>query len=221
MVAPQLPTTANEVFEAVSNAVSERAITAIRIVDYDTVDDSRPAGMARVSTTDTEDLTAELDGATEWLGVAADEILLAALARSIARTLGEGTVAVDIASLRGSMLDAVPLTCVSGREVDATELLQGVSAVLAAAKESTAEGMSELYFNYLGEVPEDAVPVPVQETPPGLGHALEMRVYRTGGQVHVDWWYDTSQFEPYTVEELAEQFPRALYEMTTDALPTV
>ncbi|MCV7298990.1 hypothetical protein H7J93_04985 [Mycobacterium barrassiae] len=219
MVAPQLPTTANEVFEAVSDAVSERAIPAIHIVDYDTPDGSRPAGMARVSTTDTEELTAELDGAIEWLGVASDEILLAALARTIARTLGEGTVAVDIASQRGSMLDAVPLTCATARQVDATEMLRSVSAILASATESAADGMSEMYFNYLGEVPEDAVPVPVQETPPGLGHALEMRVYRTGGLVHVDWWYDTSQFEPYTIEELAEQFPRAFYEMTTDALP--
>ena len=221
MVAPQLPTTANEVLEAVSDAVSEREMTAIHILDYDAPDVSRPAGMARVSTTDTEELTAELDGATEWLGVASDEILLAALARTIARTLGEGTVAVDIASQRGSMLDAVPLLCATARQVDTSEMLRSVSAILASAKESTADGMSAMYFNYLGEVPEDAVPVPVQETPPGLGHALEMRVYRTAGLVHVDWWYDTSQFEPYTVEELAEQFPRALYEMTTDALPAV
>jgi hypothetical protein len=39
--------------------------------------------------------------------------------------------------------------------------------------------------------------------------------------VHLDWWYDTSQFDPYTIEEVAEQFPRALIEMTSDALPTV
>jgi len=79
--------------------------------------------------------------------------------------------------------------------------------------------MSEVYFNYLGEVSEDSVPVPVQEAPPGLGHALELRIYRTADRVHVDWWYDSSHFEPYTVEELAEQFPLALFEMTTDALP--
>ena len=44
-------------------------------MDYDTADATRPAGMVRLSTPDTEELTAELDGATEWLGVAADEIL--------------------------------------------------------------------------------------------------------------------------------------------------
>jgi hypothetical protein len=79
--------------------------------------------------------------------------------------------------------------------------------------------MSEVYFNYLGEVPEESVPMPVQEAPPGLGHALEMRVYRVEERVHVDWWYDTSHFEPYTVEELCEQFLLSVYEMTSDALP--
>ena len=57
----------------------------------------------------------------------------------------------------------------------------------------------------------------MQETPPGLGHALEVRIYRTAGLLHVDWWYDTSRFDPYTIEELTEQFPLALFEMTSDA----
>jgi len=37
--------------------------------------------------------------------------------------------------------------------------------------------------------------------------------------VHVDWWYDADRYEPYTVEELADQFVLALYEVTSDALP--
>ena len=217
MVASQLHRTAKEAF----NSVTEFALATIHIVDYDTPDASRPAGMVRLSTPDTEELTAELDGATEYLGVPADEILLAALSRTIAKTLGDGTVPVDVASERGSLLDGVPLVCATAQQSDATDVLRGVHHVLASATESTADGMSEMYFNYVGEVPEDSVPVPVQETPPGLGHALEMRIYRVAGLVHVDWWYDTSRFEPYTVEELAEQFPRALYEMTTDALPAV
>jgi hypothetical protein len=217
MVAPQLPMTAKEAF----NSVTEFALATIHVVDYDAPDPTRPAGMVRLSTPDTEELTAELDGAAEYLGVPSDEILLAALARTIAKTLGDGTVAVDVASERGSLLDAVPLTCATAQQADATEVLRGVHHGLASASERTTDAMSEVYFNYLGEVPDDSVPVPVQETPPGLGHALEMRVYRTEDLVHVDWWYDTGHFEPYTVEELAEQFPRALYEMTTDALPTL
>lgn len=215
MVAPQMPMTATEAF----NSITEFATATIHVVDYDTADVSRPADMVRLSTPDTDELTAELDGATEWLGVASDEILLAALARTIAKTLGDGVVPVDVASQRGCMLDAVPLMCATAHQAGATEVLRSVHRTLASASESAADGMSEVYFNYLGEVPEESVPVPVQETPPGLGHALELRVYRTEGRVHVDWWYDTSRFEAYTVEELTEQFPLALYEMTSDALP--
>jgi hypothetical protein len=215
MVAPQMPMTANEAF----SSAPEFAPATIRVVDYDTTDVTRSADMVRLSTPDSDEVTAELDGATEWLGVASDEILLAALARTIAKTLGDGIVPVDVASERGCMLDAVPLTCATAQQASATEVLRGVHRILASASESAADGISEVYFNYLGEVPEESVPVPVQEAPPALGHALEVRVYRTEGRVHIDWWYDTSKFEAYTVEELTEQFPRALYEMTSDALP--
>lgn len=203
----------------VLSPLGEFATATIHVVDYDTPDATRPAGMVRLSTPDTEELTAELDGATEWLSVASDEILLSALARTIAHTLGEGVVTVDIASEGRCLLDAVPLACVTKQQASATELLRGVHRTLGAASESAGDGMSEVYFNYLGEVPDESIPVPVQEAPPGLGHALEMRVYRTGDLVHVDWWYDTSRFEDYTVEELSEQFPLALIEMTSDALP--
>jgi hypothetical protein len=201
------------------NPLGEFAPATIHVVDYDVPDGSRPAGMVRLTTSDTDELTAELDGATEWLRVASDEILLAALARTIARTLGEGTVPVDIASDRGSLLDAVPLVCATARQAAASEVLRSVHRTLAGASESAGNGVSEVYFNYLGEVSDDSVPVPVQEAPPGLGHALELRVYRFEDVVHVDWWYDSSRFEAYTVEELAEQFPLALVEMTSDALP--
>jgi hypothetical protein len=39
--------------------------------------------------------------------------------------------------------------------------------------------------------------------------------------LHLDWWYDTSRFDRYTVEELTEQFPFALLEMTSDAVAPV
>ena len=215
MVAPQLPLTSTAAFDSVTGF----ATATIHVVDYVTADVTRPADMVRLATPDTVELTAELDGATEWLGVAPDEILLAALARTIAKTLGDGVVPVDVASERGCMLDGVPLLCATAQQAGATDVLRGVHRSLASASERAAGALSEVYFNYLGEVPEESVPVPVQETPPGLGHALELRVYRTKGRVHVDWWYDTSRFEAYTVEELTEQFPLALYEMTSDAQP--
>lgn len=215
MVAPYMPTTATEVL----NPSNDFAAAKIHIVDYLTVDASRPAGMVRLSTPDTDELTAELDGATEWLGVPADEILVAALARTIAKTLGDGVVPVDIASHRGALLDAVPLLCATAQQAGATEMLLSVHRTLATASEQATDEMSEVYFNYLGDVPDESVPIPVQDSPPARGHALEVRVYRTSGHVHVDWWYDSSRFEDYTVEELTEQFTLSLYEMTSDALP--
>ncbi|MGE2691646.1 hypothetical protein [Mycolicibacterium pulveris] len=173
--------------------------------------------MAKLATPANEELTAELDGATEWLGLPAGEILLAALTRTIARTLGEGIVAVDVASGRGPLLDAVPLACATSHQMSATEVLAGVHRALAAACESVASDPSEVYFNFIGEVP--AGPEPVQETPPALGHLLEVRMYRADGDIHIDWWYDTGRFASHTITELCEQFPLALYEMTSDALP--
>src|SRR4051794_3369293 len=34
-----------------------------------------------------------------------------------------------------------------------------------------------------------------------------------------DWWYDTRSFDAYTVEELTEQLPIALIELTSEAMP--
>ncbi|KUH65697.1 hypothetical protein AU184_05855 [Mycolicibacterium novocastrense] len=212
MVAPYLASPTE-----VLRPLGEFATATVRVTDYDAADAGGSAGIFKVSTPAGEELTAELDGATEWFGLPADEILVAALSRTIARTLGEGVARVDIASERGSLLDAVPLVCVTGQHGTATEVLASVHQTLAAASEREVAASPEVYFNYIGELPSDTVPV--QETPPGLGHALEVRVYRAGGEVRVDWWYDTSRFEQYTVEELSEQFPLALVEMTSDALP--
>lgn len=214
MVAPYLATPTTEVL----NPLGDLALATVRIADYDDVAGTTAAApMAKLSTPPSDELTAELDGATEWLGLPADEILLAALARTIARTLREGVVPIDIASERGAMLDAVPMVCATAAQASATDVLGSVHRTLSVASERVAADTSEVYFNYIGELPEPTVPM--QETATGLGHALEVRVYRAGGDIHVDWWYDTSRFDSYTVEELTEQFPLALFEMTSDALP--
>ena len=43
--------------------------------------------------------------------------------------------------------------------------------------------------------------MPVREMLPGMGHAIELRVYRTSGLLHLDWWFDTRRLEPATVAE--------------------
>ena len=60
--------------------------------------------------------------------------------------------------------------------------------------------------------------MPVREAIPGLGHAVELRVYRSAGVLHLDWWYDSRRLEPTDVESLARQFSAALMELTREAL---
>lgn len=190
----------------------------LRIVDYDVADGTSPK-LERLSIPATGELTAEVDGAATWLGLAADEIVLAALGRAIARTIGEGVVAVDVTGEGRWLLHAIPLMCATTQQVGPTDMLGNVHHALAAAPGNDADVPAEVFLNYVGTVPEGTTPT--YETPAGLGYALELRVYRVGGLLHLDWWYDSSRFDSYTVEELMEQFPFALFEMTSDAVAPV
>jgi len=84
----------------------------------------------------------------------------------------------------------------------------------------------EIHFSYLGTIPvgqagdgpiEFVSENPVRETIPGLGHAVELRVYRSSGALRFDWWYDTRCVERATAEALAKQYPVALAELTRKA----
>ena len=75
---------------------------------------------------------------------------------------------------------------------------------------------AEIFFSYVGTIPElpsvtagDApiqldtdTAMPVREALPGLGHAVELRVYRTSGALHLDWWYDTRGSSRHTWNRL-------------------
>ena len=61
------------------------------------------------------------------------------------------------------------------------------------------------------------VAVPVREAVPGLGHAIELRVYRHGGTLHIDWWYDTRRLGRPDVESLSRHFAAALLELAGEA----
>lgn len=212
MVAPHLADPSSNV----TYPLDTLAAATLRVVDHEMIEDSRPEALARLATPPTSELTAELDGASLWLGLEPDEILLAALGRTIARTIGDGVVAVDVAGGHGWFLHAVPVICATAHQASPTEMLRGVHLALAADPYHSAHSSSEVFLNLVG-TPGDAA-TPMQELP-GLGHPLELRVYRTAGLLHLDWWYDTDRLDRYTVEELAEQFPLALFEMTSDAEP--
>ena len=212
MAAPHLADQTNDLSYAVDNL----AMPTLRVIDHDIAEGTSPV-LKKLSTPATDEITAEVDGATEWLGLAADEILLAALGRTIARTIGDGVVAVDITGERRWLLHAIPLTCATAQQASATDMLGIVHRMLGAAHATSLP--SEVFLNFIGTLPDGATPM--YETPPGLGYALELRVYRSDGLLHIDWWYDASRFDRYTVEELTEQFPFALFEMTSDAVAPV
>ena len=184
--------------------IAEFASSPIRIADHEATDAPQAADLAKFSAPLDSTLTGELDGAQWYLGLAGEEILLAALGLAIARTVGEGVVPVDVAGH-----GAVAVSCTSAGLATATETLSAVHRSLSAgatAPKLAALPPSEIYFSYLG-------------TEPGLRHALELRAYRADGLVQLDWWYDTRSFDAYTVEELAEQLPLALIELTSEAMP--
>ena len=179
----------------------------LRITDHDVVDMTQPGTLIPHSGPLPEVLTGELDGAAEVLRSTPEELLLAALGRTIGRTIGNGVAVVDIADRQ-----PLVLTCATEKAVSATDLLHGVRVSLAAAAPSV-DGVGDMAVTFAG---------PVAEAPTGTCHPIELRIYRSHGRVQLDWWYDPRRFFPYTVVELAEQFPLALIEVCSEAgVPTL
>lgn len=179
------------------------------LTDYDAEGSPLPDDMGRLAAPLSQLLSDELDGASRHLGVPAEVILLAALGRTVQRTAGGGVLHVDLMVEGAGTVYGVGVPCVAPAEVDATRLLAAVRASIADVPCAGAE----VAFSYTAGGR-------AAEVIPGLGHALELRAYREAGVVALDWWYDTRQFEDYTVEELTEQFALALIEVTSEAVPT-
>ena len=60
--------------------------------------------------------------------------------------------------------------------------------------------------------------LPVREAVPGLGHGIELRVFRTAGVLHLDWWYDTRRIAGTAVQSLAEGHSQTLLELIREVL---
>ena len=222
--------------------------------------------MVRLSSTMTVSQTSEIDDARRRLRLPLDEILLAALGRTIAATVGDGAIAVDIEGPGRSVLKPdvglhrtvgrfttvypVALTCANGQDASARQLLDDVRDTLKAvphygigygllryiyaptARLLGATRPADILFSDVGTIPElpsvssDDAPVqfdhdaamPVREAIPGLGHAIEVRVYRSAGALHVDWWYDARRVEAAMAASLSEGFSTAVMELTREAI---
>ena len=88
---------------------------------------------------------------------------------------------------------------------------------------------SDFLLSYLGMMPEwrhsDAAvqfhgdgELTVAETRPGLGHPVELRSYRHGGVLHVDWWFDSRRIAAETLQTLADQLPGILVALIDEAV---
>ena len=206
----------------------------LRVVDHDVAGASPAGKLMNLSAPLGSVLTWELDGAAAGLGLAVGEMLVAALGRAIARTIGEGLVGVDVVGAGHPIV----LSCAGLQRASAAQALGAVHRTLAglpqhhwgpglpqsfytsAAAPDGAHSSSEIAFNDLGEVAEPPSEEPVWATQ-SLHRALELRAYRSGGLRYLQWWYDGRRFFPSTVEELAEQFPLALIELTSEAVAPV
>ena len=221
------------------------------------------ADLARIASSLTVAATTEIDDARRRLRVPIDEMLLAALGRTIAHQVGDGTIAVDLSGEGRSVLKpdvdlrrtvgwfntVYPIALACAKEDGAKQLLDGVHNTLTAvphygigygllrylyaptARQLGATAPADIFFSYVGTIPDlpplaDDVAVrfdsdtalPVREAIPGLGHAIELRVFRTAGVLHLDWWYDSRRVDAATVQSLASGFSQTLLELIREAL---
>jgi hypothetical protein len=185
---------------------------SLRVVDYNVSAPPCVDDLAKLSAPLSSMLTAELDAAQRCLRLQTAEILLAALGRAISRTIGDGVAAVDLAGRDRS----VPLTCTPTRETSATEMLGIVHRTLAGVAipgRFTARTPSDILLSDVGTVPRG----PTKDA----NYALQLWAYRNDGVLQLDWWYDVRRMERSTVEELSEQLPLALIELTSEAIPPI
>jgi hypothetical protein len=218
MVAPRLVSPRNDIAFPSENCSK----APLRVADYDVATPMRREHLARLSTPLTHVLTMELDGAQLSLGLDADEILLAALGRAVARAIGAGALPVDVAEPGRSATSAVSLACTTVQQASATAALRDVHRTLAAIRRHKfgpgfvhyLHAPSEVGFTYLGRVSEP-------DLPSAPSHPLELRAHRSAGVMRLDWWFDNRRFLRNTVEELAEQFPLALIELTSEAVAPI
>jgi phthiocerol/phenolphthiocerol synthesis type-I polyketide synthase E len=224
------------------------------------------ADLMRLSSSLTPEQTRELDTAQRRLRLLVQEILLAALGRTIAQTVGDGILVVDLSGDGRSVLKPdvdthrtvgwfstlhpLVLRCQSAETPSATAELTDVREALKAvphhgigygllryvyaptARSLSGAAPADVLFTYSGTVPDvppapfDRVPVqldadtamPVRDAVSGLGHALELRAYRTKDTLHLDWWYDTRRSTAADTASLARTFAATVLALATEAL---
>lgn len=233
------------------------------LADQDITQPPSTEDLTKFSTTLSVEQTFELDDARRRFRRSIQEIVLAALGRTIGKTVGDGVVAVELEGEGRSVLRPdidlrrtvgwfttyypIALACASGPGTSAIQQLDAVHNTVKSVphygigygllrylyaptgRMLGAQRTPDIHFRYAGVIPElpstDApvqfdsdMTMPVRETIPGLGHAIELRAYRSGGSLHLDWWYDTRRIPAATVETLARSFPATLSGLIQEAI---
>ncbi|WP_123029267.1 type I polyketide synthase [Mycolicibacterium stellerae] len=237
----------------------------LRVADDDADEPPSTDDLVRLPSSLTSEEADEIDRVRRMFQFTIEEVLLAALARTLAHTVGEGVAAIDLAGDGRSVLKPdvdprrtvggfstiypVGLECVSREHADAVQVLDGVHATLTAvphhgighgllrylhaptARSLGRNAPAEIYLSNQGMIPDlpsTGGPVEVdvdtamsvRDKVPGLGHPIEVRVYRSSGGLHVDWWYDTRRVQRAKVEALTERFGVAIMEVVREAMVT-
>lgn len=176
--------------------------TSSWITDYATAGPPVAADMATVSSSLDDVLSAELHEATLAIGCTAEELLLAALGRTVARTIGDGLLIVDVVSgPERAGYRRVGVSCVSHRGLSGPELFDAARQEVDGGDRSSAH----LGFAY-GEGPRAGQ----------CTHPLSLHIaHDSAASTRLDWRFDRRGFDHCTVRELADQFPLALIEVTS------
>ena len=250
------------VLEQRNHWLDTEAAATVRVADGSVTGAPGAADLSRLAITLTAEQTAQIDNARRILQASAEELLLAALSRSLATGVAEGVATVDLLGNGRSVLRPevdfrrtlggfstiypIALPCMDVQSASAAQLLAEVTQTVEAVPHQGigygllrylhaptagllgAAGRADVFLSYLGMIPEwpgsdapvqfDGDTLTVRETLPGLGHAIELRAYRYGGVLHLDWWHDVRRVPAETVATLAERFPAALMRLIDDAL---
>ncbi|MDR3660463.1 MAG: hypothetical protein P4L86_08695 [Mycobacterium sp.] len=197
--------------------VPSGAPTPLRVTDYDLGEhDSAgiPLDLSRLEAPLPEVITDEVDGASEYLALDVEVLLIAALGRAIDRVIGPGQIVLDVAVAKEraggalAVVRRIPVQCVSYDKVSATDMLRSVRGALNEAVVDPAH-VSEVLFSY--------GLAPIEGAHPRPAHVLELRAHRRAGLLQLDWWYATGRLSAYTIEELSEQFSLAVIELASEA----
>ncbi|OMC34332.1 hypothetical protein A5740_00790 [Mycobacterium sp. GA-1841] len=172
------------------------------IVDYGFAGRPRPADVATVSSSLDDVLIEELRGAQVAMGCTVEDLLLATLGRAVARTIGEGVLRVDVVGGVGRHdVRQIGVPCVSRRGLSGPELL----AAAYPTNDSSGHPSADISFAFGEGLPAHRARSPLAvHIHPGPETTMCLQ-----------WRFDRRGFDRCTIEELAEQFPLALIELTS------